>query len=272
MRTGAASRRSTAVPPARIAPTRSDGAEAGTLPRAPLTSVAATLMAAGGVTDGANVSTTITLNDAVRVLPCASLAVQVQVVAPSANVDPLAGAQLGVTGPSSVSAADAAYVNGAPVGPVSSTVAIGGTVSTGAVVSVTVTVNVFVATFARASLAVQDTVVVPDGKNDPLAGVQVATTVPSTTSAADAVYVNTAPAGLVASTDACAGTVIAGAVLSRTVTNVADTDDNCPSLTVNVSRCEPIGNIAVTVAAFPIPVARSVHRKDRVSPSRSVPP
>ena len=84
-------------------------------------------------------------------------------------------------------------------------------------------------------------------------------------------YVNTAPAGLVASTDAFAGTVIAGAVLSRTVTNVADTDDNCPSLTVNVSMCEPIGNIAVTVAAFPISVARSVHRKDSVSPSRSVP-
>ena len=228
-------------------------------------------MAAGGVTDGANVSTTITLNDAVRVLPCASLAVQVTVVAPSANVDPLAGAQLGVTGPSSVSAADAAYVNGAPVGPVASTVAFGGTVSTGAVVSVTVTVNVFVATFARASLAVQLTVVVPDGKIDPLAGVQVTATVPSTTSVADAVYVNAAPAGLVASTDAFAGTVIAGAVLSRTVTNVADTDDNCPSLTVNVSRCEPIGNIAVTVAAFPISVARSVHRKDSVSPSRSVP-
>src|SRR5437879_656794 len=165
MRTGAASRRSTAVPPARNAPTRSDAAEAGTLPRAPLTSVAATVMAAGGVTDGANVSTTITLNDAVRVLPCASLAVQVTVVAPSANVDPLAGAQLGVTGPSSVSAA----ASPAPVA------------------------------------------------------------------------------------------------------HVGDTDDNGPSLSVNGRRCEPIGNIAVTVAAFPISVARSVHRKDRVSPSRSVP-
>src|SRR5438128_1251940 len=80
-----------------------DTAEAGTLPRAPLISVAATVMAAGGVTDGANVSTTITVNDAVRVFPCASRAVHVTVVAPSGNVDPLAGAHVGVIGPSSVS-------------------------------------------------------------------------------------------------------------------------------------------------------------------------
>ena len=81
------------------------------LPHAPLTSVAATVMAAGGVTDGASVSTTITLNDAARVLPCASLAVQLTVVAPSGNVDPLAGVQVATKLPSTASTADAVYVN-----------------------------------------------------------------------------------------------------------------------------------------------------------------
>src|SRR5207302_943478 len=134
-RTGAASRRSTAVPPARNAPTRCDTAEAGTLPRAPLISVAATVMAAGGVTDGANVSTTITLNDAVRVFPCVSLAVHATVVAPSGNVDPQPGVHATATLPSTASTAEAVYVNTAPVAPVASTLAFGGTVMTGGVVS-----------------------------------------------------------------------------------------------------------------------------------------
>src|SRR5919197_4833320 len=142
---------------------------------------------------------------------------------------------------------------------------------TGGVVSVTVTVNVLVAMFARTSLAVHVTVVVPNGNVDPLDGEQATGTAPSTVSMADAVYVNIAPAALVASIDAFAGTVIAGAVRSRTVTIVDDSDDNWPSLTVSVSRCAPIGKFVVTLGVVPISTARSVHRNDSASPSRSVP-
>ena len=184
------------------------------LPHAPLTSVAATVMAAGGVTDGASVSTTITLNDAARVLPCASLAVQLTVVAPSGNVDPLAGVQVATTLPSTASTADAVYVNAAPVGPVASTVAFAGRVMTGAVVSLTVTVNVLVLTFAWLSVAVHATVVAPNGNVDPETGVHPTATLPSIASTAEAVYVNTAPVGTVASRLAFGGTVMTGGTVS----------------------------------------------------------
>src|SRR5213080_2511723 len=213
-RTGAASRRSTAVPPARNAPTRCDTAEAGTLPRAPLISVAATVMAAGGVTDGANVSTTITLNDAVRVFPCVSLAVQATVVAPSGNVDPLADVQVATTLPSTASTADAVYANAAPVGPVASIVAFAGTVMTGAVVSLTVAVNALVPAFPWLWVAVHVTVVAPSGNVDPETGVHATATLPSPASTAEAVYVNTAPVAPVASTLAFGGTVMTGGVVS----------------------------------------------------------
>src|SRR5207244_969332 len=105
-RTGAVSCRSTADPPARNARTRCEAADAATLPRAPSTSVAATVIATGGVTTGATLSTTTTLKDAARVLPCLSVAVHVTVVAPKENVDPLTGAQVVATAPSTTSVAD----------------------------------------------------------------------------------------------------------------------------------------------------------------------
>ena len=54
---------------------------------------------------GAVVSTTVTLNDAVAVLPCASLALQFTVVVPIGNVEPDAGVQLTGVGPSTASVA-----------------------------------------------------------------------------------------------------------------------------------------------------------------------
>src|SRR5215831_19468863 len=89
-----------------------------------------------------------------------------------------------------------------------------GTVITGAVVSLTVTVNDAEATLPALSDAVHVTVVVPSGKVDPDAGVHVTGTTPSTSSSADAVYVTTAPAGLVASAVMFAGTVITGGIVS----------------------------------------------------------
>lgn len=52
--------------------------------------------------------------------------------------------------------------------------------------------------FPAASVAVQFTVVVPNGKVEPEAGVQVAETEPLTKSLAEAVKFTTAPAALVA--------------------------------------------------------------------------
>src|SRR2546425_131346 len=185
---------------------------------APGALVASTVAFAGTVTTGPVVSVTVTVNDAAPWLPCASVALQVTVVAPKGNVDPLAGVQLVATLPSSVSVADAVKVNAAPGALVASTVAFAGTVTTGPVVSVTVTVNDAALWLPCASVALQVTVVGPNGNVDPLAGVQLVATAPSSVSVADAVKVNTAPAALVASIVAFAGTVTTGLVVSVTVT------------------------------------------------------
>src|SRR2546427_10028723 len=106
----------------------------------------------------------------------------------------------------------------APPTLVASRVALAGTVTTGPVVSVTVTVNVFVPTFAWMSVAVHVIVVAPNGNVDPLVGVQLVATTPSRRSVADAVKLKIAPAALVASTVAFAGTATTGPVVSVTVT------------------------------------------------------
>lgn len=62
------------------------------------------------------------------------------------------------------------------------------------------------------------TVVVPSGKVEPEAGVQVAARGPSTVSLADAEKLATAPEGPVASTVMLAGTVTVGGVVSTTDT------------------------------------------------------
>jgi len=139
------------------------------------------------VITGPVVSVTVTVNDAELWLPCASIAVHVTVVAPNGKVDPLAGVQLTATLPSRTSVADAVKVKGAPAALVASIVAFAGIVTTGPVVSVTVTVNDAAPWLPCASVAVQLTGVAPNGKVDPLAGVQLTATMPSKTSVADAV-------------------------------------------------------------------------------------
>src|SRR5919198_684288 len=100
----------------------------------------------------------------------------------------------------------------------------------GALVSATVTANVFVAVLARTSFAVHVTVVVPNGNVDPLDGLQVAATAPSTRSVADAVYVNAAPAGPVASSVAFGGTVFS--VAAAPAADVASTVCAAPARAV----------------------------------------
>src|SRR2546425_384766 len=229
---------------------------------APVAPVASIVAFAGTVTMGPVVSFTVTVNAAALWFPCASVALQVTVVAPNGNVDPLAGAQLVATGPSSASVAEAVKVKTAPVALIASTVAFAGTVTTGPVVSVTVTVNDAAPMLPCASVAVHVTVVAPSGKVDPLAGVHVVATTPSSASVADAVKVKTAPAAFVASTVAFAGTITTGPVVSVTVTvNDAALVLPCASVALHVTVVAPNGNVAPLAGAqltAALPSSRSV--------------
>jgi hypothetical protein len=97
--------------------------------------------------------------------------VHVTVVVPTANVEPEAGVHVGVSGPSTVSVAEAVKVSTLPAGELDESVMSAGTVTTGAVVSTTATWNDAEPVFPAASWAVQVTVVVPSGNVDPDAGV-----------------------------------------------------------------------------------------------------
>jgi hypothetical protein len=152
------------------------------------------------------------------VLPAASVAEQLTVVVPGANVLPEAGEQLTATEPSTRSEADAEYVTTAPEIPVAAVVMLAGRVSVGGVVSSTVTSKLPLALLPAASVAEQFTVVVPSANVLPDAGTHVGVIAPSTMSDADAENVTTAPDALVASTVMFAGTVTVGGVVSTTVT------------------------------------------------------
>jgi hypothetical protein len=136
-------------------------------------------------------------------------------------------------------------VKTAPVALVASTLAFAGTVTTGPVVSPTVTVKDAAPLLPRVSVAVHVTVVGPNGKVAPLAGVQLTATLPSIPSVAVAVYVKAAPVALVASTLALAGTVTTGPVVSVTVT-VNDAARLLPrvSVAVHVTVVGPSGKVA----------------------------
>src|SRR5947209_10336053 len=142
---------------------------------APVGPVASTVAFAGTVTMGRVVSVTVTTNEAVPVLPCASVALQLTVVAPNGKVDPLTGVQLAASGPSTLSVAEAANAYGAPSGPVASSVAPTGAVTTGGVTSIrfTVTVKLCVVRFPARSLVEHSIVVVPTGNREPLSGEQI---------------------------------------------------------------------------------------------------
>src|SRR5664279_4126980 len=124
---------------------------------APAGPVASAVEAAGRQTIGAVVSTTVTVNPPVAVLPVASRAVHSTGVEPSGNAAPDAGLHVTVGFGSTRSVAPAVKVTGAPAGPVASTVTSAGGVTIGAVVSTTVTVNPPVAVLPVASRAVHST-------------------------------------------------------------------------------------------------------------------
>ena len=125
---------------------------------------------------------TVTVKEAVPVLPAASVAEQVTVVVPRANVVPDAGEHVAVSG--AVTASDAVAVKLTATGAVDCTVMFAGTVTVGAVVSCTVTVKEALALFPATSFAVQLTVVAPNPKVEPDAGVQTSVTTPGRSSVA----------------------------------------------------------------------------------------
>jgi hypothetical protein len=193
-------------------------ADAEKVTAAPDEPVASAVIGPGTVTTGFVVSPTVTVNEAEPVLPAPSMAVQVTVVAPMANVEPDAGAHVAARLPETVSAADVEKETVAPAGPAASAMTGAGMVTAGGVVSPTVTVNELVPVFPAASAAVQVTLVVPRGNTDPEAGRQAAARLPATASVAPAGKLTVAPDAPVASTAIGAGTVTTGGVVSPTVT------------------------------------------------------
>src|SRR5262249_7043867 len=117
-------------------------------------------MFAGTVITGGVVSAKVivTVNDALPVLPRASVAVQVTVGERRWTVAPDAGVHVGVSDRSRRSVAVAVKVSTFPDGLDDESVMFAGTVTVGAVVSTTVILKVAVAWLPAASLAVHVTV------------------------------------------------------------------------------------------------------------------
>ena len=115
---------------------------------------------------------TVTTNVDKAVLPDGSVAVHVTVVAPSWKTDPDAGMHATLEEPELSVAFGGANVTVAPVPEVIVTVMSAGSPIEGFSLSLTTRLNDALAVFPARSVAVQPTVVVPIGKNEPDAGVQ----------------------------------------------------------------------------------------------------
>ena len=98
--------------------------------------------------------------------------------------------------------------------------------------SVTIAGNAADPTFPAASVAVQVTVVVPSGRNDPDAGLQSVVTAPSVSSVADAAKVTVAPAAVAAWAHASVGTLTTGGVVSPVTVTRNDADPVLPTRSV----------------------------------------
>src|SRR4029453_18905552 len=117
---------------------------------------------------------TVTVKLQVAVFPDVSVAVQVTVVGPTGKHEPDAGVQAAVTPGQLSLAVGAAKVTTTQGSLIVAVLALlfGGQVITGGCVSFTVTVNEQLAVLPEVSVAVQVTVVVPLGKNEPDGGEQ----------------------------------------------------------------------------------------------------
>ena len=134
---------------------------------------------------GALPSLTVTVKVQALVLPLVSVAVQVIVVAPLLNTEPLGGSQTIEASPQLSLALGAVQVTAAVHKPTSVFwLILLGQVTEGFSVSLTVTSNWQVLVLPAASLAVQVTCVAPLGRAAPLTGLQTTATVPSQLSVA----------------------------------------------------------------------------------------
>jgi translation initiation factor IF-1 len=208
-------------------------------------------MSEGTLTTGAVVSTsvTVTRKDAEPVLLCASVAVHVTVVVPTAKVEPEAGEHDTPTEPSTLSLADAENDTFFPEGDVVVVEMFEGTLTAGGVVSTSVTVTWKEAepVLLCPSVALQVTVVVPTAKVAPEAGEHDTPREPSTLSLADAENETLFPDGDVVVVAMSEGTLTTGAVVSTSVTvtwKEAEPVLLCASVALHVTVVVPIGNVA----------------------------
>ena len=204
---------------------------------------------------------TVTVKVQALVLALASVAVQVTVVVPSGNIEPLAGLQL-MLEPEQLSLAVATKVTCAWQSPLTLSapvlvvvVMLAGQVAVGGWLSFTVTVKLHVAVWPEVSVAVQSTVVVPLAKVEPLAGVQLVVTPGQLSLAAGAAQLTTAEQTLGSVFFVIlVGQVIAGFSLSLTVTlKLQEAVLPLASVTVQVTvllplaKVEPLAGLQLTV-------------------------
>ncbi len=167
--------------------------------------------------EGAVVSETVTLNPPLVVFMAESVAEQDTAVVPIINVLPDAGAHDTDTEPSTASLALAVNATAAPEAPVASAETLTGRTRTGPSVSSTITLNDEVPVLPFASVAEQDTAVVPIVNVLPDAGAHDTDTEPSTASVAvGEEYETLAPLPLDASAVTFDGEESVGAVVSET--------------------------------------------------------
>jgi hypothetical protein len=215
---------------------------------APACDVASATMFRGTVTTGAVVSTSATLTAklALPMFPLVSAAVHVTVVVPTANGEPLAGLQLGVIAPSTLSVAVAANI---PIATPPSTFVVRfrgpGTTTIGAVSSISVTVTGSVAppVLPEASVEEHETIVVPTPNWDPDAGEHVIAGAASTSSLTVAVYVTASPAGSFVLTFEGPLMLTVGEVVSLTVTRKLPALEFVPSLALQFTVVVPRTNV-----------------------------
>ena len=135
------------------------------------------VMSAGQVTAGGSSSRIVTLKVQLRLLPLASVAMQVTECVPLAKVDPLGGVQSTLT-PGQLSLMDGEYRTPARSHSPGSVVRVRfvGHVTAGSSLSSMVTKKVQVCVLPLVSVAVQVTDAVPSANLEPLAGMQLTVT------------------------------------------------------------------------------------------------
>jgi len=213
---------------------------------APAALVASTIRLGGTTMVGGVVSFTVTLKFPGVLLPAASVAEQLTVVAVIPNVEPDSGAHVGETDVSTLSVALAVYDTAAPAGPVASAVMSAGSRSAGPSRSATVTTNWAELACPPTSDEVQVTVVLSSGNRWPETGSHETGRDPSTrSSAVGSVKVNGAPDALTAAIVVLAGTSVrTGPAVSWTViVNVADPVLPFASVAEHVTVVMPSTNI-----------------------------